>query len=152
PNAHIASFLEICDTFKSNGVSNDAVWLRLFLFSLRDRAKGWLNTLPSGSITTWDWLANKFLTKYFPPSKTTKLRNDISTYTQNETEMLYEAWQRYKDLLRKCQHHGLPKWLQVQTFYNGLINGHKAMIDAVARGTLNSKTLEIAYKLIDEMA
>src|SRR5262249_47021317 len=73
PNAYIASFLEICNTFKSNGVSDDAIRLRLFPFSLRDRAKGWLNTLPSGSITTWDGLAEKFLTKYFPPSKTAKL-------------------------------------------------------------------------------
>src|SRR5262249_9626507 len=91
PNAHIASFLEICDTFKANGVSNDAIRLRLFPFSLRDRAKGWLNTLSSGSITTWDSLAEKFLTKYFPPSKTAKLRNDISTYTHMESESLYEA-------------------------------------------------------------
>src|SRR5262249_28131703 len=60
PNAHIASFLEIYDTFKVNGVSNDTIRLRLFPFSLRDRAKGWLNTLPSGSITTWDGLAEKF--------------------------------------------------------------------------------------------
>src|SRR5262249_32379838 len=91
PNAHIASFLEIYDTFKSNRVSNDAIRLRLFPFSLRDRAKGWLNTLPNGSITTWDGLAEKFLTKYFPASKTAKLRNDISTYTQMESESLYEA-------------------------------------------------------------
>src|SRR5262249_35649361 len=114
-NSHIASFLEICDTFKTNGVSNDAIRLRLFPFSLRDRAKSWLNTLPSGSITTWDGLAEKFLTKYFPPSKTAKLRNDISTYTQLETESLYEAWERYKELLRRCPYHGLPTWLQVQT-------------------------------------
>src|SRR5262249_25321038 len=113
---------------------------------------GWLNTLPSGSITTWDGLVDKFLTKYFPPFKIAKLRNDISTYTQNETEMLYEAWKRYKDLLKKCPHYGLPKWLQVQTFYNGLINGHKAMIDAAVGGTLNSKTLEITYNLINEIA
>src|SRR5262249_47929642 len=113
PNMNIASFLEICDTFKSNRVSDDAIWLRLFPFSLRDRAKGWLNTLSSRSITTWEGLVEKFLTKYFPPSKTAKLRNNISTYTQIETETLYEAWERYKDLLKRCPHHGLPKWLQV---------------------------------------
>src|SRR5262249_52228100 len=152
PNAHIASFLEICDTFKSNRVSNDAIRLRLFPFSLRDRAKGWLNTLSSRSITTWDGLAEKFLTKYFLPSKTAKLRNDISTYNHWESESLYEAWERYKELLRRCPHHGLPTWLQVQTFYNGLIHGHKAMIDAAAGGILNNKTLKAAYELIDEMA
>src|SRR5262249_5891843 len=134
PNAHIASFLEICDTFKLNRVSDDAIRLRLFPFSLRDRAKAWLNTLLSRSITTWDGLAEKFLFKYFPPSKTAKLRNDIFTYTQIETETLYEAWERYKDLLRRCPHHGLPVWLQVQTFYNGLTNRNKAMIDAAVGG------------------
>ena len=38
-NAHIASFLEICDTFKHNGITDDAIRLRLFPFSLRDKAK-----------------------------------------------------------------------------------------------------------------
>ena len=38
PNAYIVIFLEICDTFKHNGASLDAIRLRLFLFSLRDKA------------------------------------------------------------------------------------------------------------------
>ncbi|XP_073123449.1 uncharacterized protein [Henckelia pumila] len=47
PNAPIAIFLEICDTFKHQGVSDDAVHLRLFPFSLRDKDKAWLNCLPA---------------------------------------------------------------------------------------------------------
>ena len=30
PNAHILDFLEVCDTMKYNGVSDDAIRLRLF--------------------------------------------------------------------------------------------------------------------------
>ncbi|GLT29120.1 hypothetical protein SLA2020_040060 [Shorea laevis] len=81
PNEHLTRFLEICDIFKYNGVSEDAKRLRLFSFSLRDKAKN------------WEEMSSKFLGKYFPPSKTAKMRNDITTFMQFDTESLHEAWE-----------------------------------------------------------
>ena len=45
PNIHLAMFLEICNTVKMNGVTEDTIRLRLFLFSLRDKTRGWLQSL-----------------------------------------------------------------------------------------------------------
>ncbi|XP_020271670.1 uncharacterized protein LOC109846842 [Asparagus officinalis] len=135
-----------------NGVSDDAIKLRLFPFSLRDKARPWLQSLPPGSITTWDQLSEAFLTKYFPPSKTAQLRNQITTFTQKESESLYDAWERYKDLLRMCPHHGLEDWLIIHTFYNGLLYNTRMTVDAADGGALMNKSVRDAKQLVEDMA
>ncbi|XP_020270991.1 uncharacterized protein LOC109846180 [Asparagus officinalis] len=124
----------------------------IFPFSLRDKARAWLHSLPAGSITTWDQLSRAFLAKYFPPSKTSQMRNQITIFVQKEGESLYEAWERYKELLRMCPHHGLEKWLINHTFYNGLTYNTRMTVDAAAGGALMNKTIDEAYTLIEDMA
>ena len=54
PNAHLTSFIEVCDTIKYNGVTEEALKLHLFPLSLSDRAKLWLTSQPLNSITSWN--------------------------------------------------------------------------------------------------
>ncbi|KAG9444879.1 hypothetical protein H6P81_016219 [Aristolochia fimbriata] len=152
PNEHIEKFLEICDTFRFKDVINEAVWLRIFPFTLRDRAKSWYHTLPPESIRTWEELQRKFLGRYFPLAKTIKLRNAISNFMPEHDEQLYEAWERFKELLRKCPNHGIPLRTQIETFYNGIIVSTRNLIDAAAGGTVNKKTPNEAYELIEDMS
>ena len=78
PHIHLKLFLEVSDAFNIVGVTQDALRLRLFLYSLRDQVRAWLNSLPYDFITTWNDLVDKFLMKYFPPTKNVKLRNEIT--------------------------------------------------------------------------
>ena len=50
PNLHIANFLKIYGIFTINGVTDDAIRLRIFSFSLKDKAKAWLISLYVRSI------------------------------------------------------------------------------------------------------
>nr|XP_027060802.1 uncharacterized protein LOC113687382 [Coffea arabica] len=136
PNSHLSTFLEICDTIKFNGVSDDAIKVKLFPFSLRDKAKVWLQSHSPNTFTTWVDLSKALLNKFFPPGKTAKFRMDTTSFCQQEAETLYEVWEHYRELQRKCPHHGLPDWLIIQTFYNGLTYPTKTHIDAVAIGAL----------------
>ncbi|XP_073061663.1 uncharacterized protein [Primulina eburnea] len=151
PHLHLRTFLEITDTVKINGVSDEIIRLRLFPFSLRDQARSWLQSLPLGSITTWADLVTKFLSKYFPPAKSAQLKIDITNFRQREFEVLYEAWERYKELLRKCPNHGYAEWVQIELFYNGLDGPTRGNVDAAAGGTIFSKTPDEAYELLEQM-
>ena len=102
----------------------------MFHFSLKDKAKVWLNSLPVRSSTTWDELSNKFLTKFFVCLKQMFIR-EISDFYQRECEKFYECRERFNNLLLKCPHHGFDKWRLVQRFYNGLTMSNRHMVESM---------------------
>ncbi|XP_039116603.1 uncharacterized protein LOC120252498 [Dioscorea cayenensis subsp. rotundata] len=152
PHGHLSRFLQICSTFKINSVSDDPIRLRLFPFRLRGAAYRWLTSLAPGSITTWKEMVDKFLARYFPPSKAARLRQEISAFRQGDSETLFEAHERFKDLLRKCPYHGFSSWMRNQMLCNGLNYVTRLPIDAAAGGSLSSKTPEDAEIFIESMA
>ncbi|GJZ39893.1 reverse transcriptase domain-containing protein [Tanacetum coccineum] len=128
PHAHIRYFNKITSTMKFPNVQSTSVKLMLFPFSLEGAARIWLEKEPPRSIQTWDDLVSKFINKFFPPSKTTNLRNEITRFQQRFDETFYEAWDRFNDLLRACpplKRYSLPiigfsELHTLDTFYNAL--------------------------------
>ncbi|GKD21108.1 reverse transcriptase domain-containing protein, partial [Tanacetum coccineum] len=90
PHSHIRRFTKITQTIKLNQVPHDIIKLILFPFSLEGAARTWLEKEPPNSITTWNDLVSKFVNQFFPPSRTTNLRNDI-TNSQQKYDSLNSA-------------------------------------------------------------
>ncbi|GJZ29417.1 hypothetical protein Tco_0574064 [Tanacetum coccineum] len=108
-NENFEKFLEIVDLFRIPNITQDQIMLRAFPMSLTGAVSHWLRNKPSGSIKTWDDLKAKFLSKYCPPARTAKKMEEINNFQQKPEETLYQAWERFKELLMKCPQHYLTK-------------------------------------------
>ncbi|CAL5204221.1 unnamed protein product [Lathyrus oleraceus] len=151
PNVHLQDFLLICSTTKCDGLCEDGLRLRLFPFSLKDKAMLWFRSLPARSITTWDQLVTKFRAKYFPLSRLMKTRIDIVEFAQFESESLYEAKERFQDLLRRCPDPDIADWFLPQIFFKGLTPANQSLLDVSLGGYLRKNKPTMAYDLLDEM-
>ncbi|GKA00358.1 reverse transcriptase domain-containing protein [Tanacetum coccineum] len=130
-------------------VPNDVIKLMMFPYSLKGAAKTWYEKEPPNLILTWDDLVTKFVNQFFPPSKTTHLKNKISCFSQEFDESFSEAWERFKGMLRSCPHHGFSELTQVDTFYNYLNENEQDSLNAAAGGNLLSKTTREALNIIE---
>ena len=85
-------------------------------------------------------------------SKTNTLRRKISDFYQEEDEKFYESWERFKDLILKCPHHGFETWRLVQYFYNGLTQSHRNMIESMNSGSFLSLRDNAAYEFLEKLS
>jgi len=114
PNAHLETFIEICNTIKIVGMLDETIRLSLFSFSLVGEAKRWLYSFKGNSLKTWEEVVEKFMKKYFPESKTAERKAAISSFHQFPDESLSEALERFRGLLRKTPTHGLSEPTQLK--------------------------------------
>ncbi|GJW32270.1 zinc finger, CCHC-type containing protein [Tanacetum coccineum] len=92
-NEHIEKLLKIVDLFHMPNIIFDQVMLRAFPMSLTGAASRWLRNKPIGSITTWEDLKTKFLSKYCPPARNAKKMEEINNFQQEPDKNLYQAWE-----------------------------------------------------------
>ncbi|GJX06023.1 reverse transcriptase domain-containing protein [Tanacetum coccineum] len=119
PHSYIRWFNNITSTLKYKNVPHEAIKLMLFPFSLKGAARIWLEKEPPHSIHTWEDLVSN------------------------------EAWDRFKNLLRKCPHHGFSELHQIDTFYNALTQSDQDSLNAVAGGNLLNCTPRDALTIIE---
>nr|GEX59664.1 reverse transcriptase domain-containing protein [Tanacetum cinerariifolium] len=101
PHNHLRFFNKVTSTFRHPKVPNTTIKLLLFPFSLEGESRIWLDKEPPRSILTWEDLVSNFINQFFPPSKTTYLRNEITNFLQKPDETFNEAWEHFKDLIRQ---------------------------------------------------
>nr|GFC12480.1 reverse transcriptase domain-containing protein [Tanacetum cinerariifolium] len=112
-------------------------------------ARIWLKKETLRSILTWDDLVTKFINQFFPPSKTTNLRNEITRFQQKFDELFYEACERFNDLLRACPHHVFSELHQLDTFYNTLNVNDQDSLNSAAGEKFLDKMPQECLKIIE---
>ena len=76
------------------------------------------------------------MTKYCPLAKTSKTAKT-------------KIWDIYKELLRKCLHHGLTRWMHIYNFYTSLNAYTRHMINTLAGGIFLKRTTQQAFNVLD---
>jgi len=108
-------------------------------------------TIPSGTIQSWEELELKFLEKYFLMLKYWD-KKEIQTFKQGDAESLYDAWERFTLMLKRCPNNELSEKQYFQIFTEGLTHNIRMFLDASGGGSLKNKTDHEVEALIESMA
>ncbi|GJT09146.1 putative reverse transcriptase domain-containing protein [Tanacetum coccineum] len=79
-----------------------------------------------------------------------KVLEIVDLFHQEPDETLYQAWERFKELLIKCPQHYLTEMQEVILFYNGLDVPTRRILDS--KGAIPTKTAANTKVAIQEMA
>ncbi|XP_070034689.1 uncharacterized protein [Nicotiana tomentosiformis] len=97
-------------------------------------------------------MTRNFLDKYFSSAKTGKFKIEIHNFCQKETKTIFEACERFKEIVRKCQHSGIELWMQLQEFWEGLTSASHRTLSNVVGGNLMKKTPKKIVTILDELS
>src|SRR5690606_2375586 len=124
----------------------------LFPFSLDEKVARWLNSLPTGSLTSWEKVRSAFLNHFYIKARTAALRNKITSFRQLTDEPFCDAWDRFNDYRRECPHHGFYDDYLLDIFYDGVDWKFQSVMNSASNGDFMTQTTDGAFQLIENMA
>ncbi|GJT10174.1 zinc finger, CCHC-type containing protein [Tanacetum coccineum] len=150
PIHHIKHYLSIVDNIRADDVTRDTSRLPFFHFSLKGKAKEWLNKIPPTQITTWYQLVARFLDYFFLVGHTSFLRDMILRFKQGSNKPIKSAWIRFQDLIKQVPHHRIQKWFLVQIFHDNISQKDQGKLDQFAHFCFSSLIGEEGWNRIEE--
>ena len=108
--------------------------------------------MPYELVDNWEELVEAFMERVFPPALTSERRREIIAFKQGEEESLYNAWERYKKLLKICAIQGIDQITQMNIFYHAMNYSSKGIIDAAYYRAFKRKNVKEVNQLIEELA
>ncbi|XP_071705211.1 uncharacterized protein [Rutidosis leptorrhynchoides] len=142
---HLRNFASMRTLFKYNQIEDEHIYLTLFSWTLKGEAKDWFNQLAERKIATWDQMVEKFLKRFFPPSKMIRLQNEINQFKQEPQETLYDVWTRYEKLIKSCPQHGLndvQRFMETGTLPSNTLENPRGNLEIQAITTRSGKTTQ----------
>ncbi|XP_026416377.1 uncharacterized protein LOC113311796 [Papaver somniferum] len=126
--------------------------LRLFSFSLEERANEWYHLIPSKKITTCDGLVEAFVKKFYPHHKTAAVRQSIQNFKQKICESIHDYAERFNELLYQFPHHGFEKGHMAQILYEGLDSETRMQVETISGEEFTHQDPDVCFDKLIELA
>jgi hypothetical protein len=132
-------------------VTQDAVRLHVFQFSLLGKVKQWFYSNKE-AMSTWEKFSNPFLTKFFPWAKEMPSKTRSLCFSNSRMRPSLRHGNIYRIISLHALINGIKEWFINQSFYHGVIHSAQEHIDVAARGCFFALSIEEAHKLVEKMA
>ncbi|RVW37836.1 Retrovirus-related Pol polyprotein from transposon opus [Vitis vinifera] len=122
PYSHIKEFEDIVSIFREANTPLEIFRMKLFPLSLKDKAK------------------------------TCALKKEISNFKAMEDEKFFACWERFREIVAACPHHGFDNWMLVSYFYEGMAPPMKQLLETMCGGDFMNKNPDEAFQFLDYVA
>ncbi|XP_042991370.1 uncharacterized protein LOC122318232, partial [Carya illinoinensis] len=68
------------------------------------------------------------------------------------SETFFQCWERFKELLLTCPHHGYETWRTISFFYEGLTSQMRQFVEMMCNGDFLNKDPDDAWDYFDQLA